>query len=394
MNDVNLMIKAIQVLNGNAPERIVAEEFNALQSYFPEEHYSFKEYTLCNSDTARMYKDIRFFNDLNPVKGMIYEEAIQFASKIKGAIPLEVLKQHQKELDNKIDLPLGEIPTFQEAMLLFSKDYKAVILESAVIENEEKGYLEIKSRIPIKDSPELISAGFSSFSPNYNQLFKTIGLESEFAAFEAICNKKVRWDESYLLAVASSDVADINDKERCLQSLGEEIESCRKILHEKLNLFYNAIKENSIPLSNNERAGVWTDQKIRDAFKGYGYISHNVDEKNELVVVYSQRTPANGNPYCLQTFQGDGGIQGFLIPLQNYKQEQLYDVKPMHLRYGEQYLYTGGAMAESVKYQGCSPKGRKFQFCDSKNEMNLSPNEVMNYIKTDKQQVKQGLKLR
>lgn len=78
----------------------------------------------------------------------------------------------------------------------------------------------------------------------YNQLFKSLGLESEFAAFETVCNKKVRWDEGYLLAVASCDVVDINEKERCLQGLGIEIENCRKVLYEKLNLLCACITEN------------------------------------------------------------------------------------------------------------------------------------------------------
>ncbi|MEF9987289.1 MAG: hypothetical protein RSA75_09600 [Bacteroidales bacterium] len=395
MNDVNLLIKAIRVLNGNSPERIIEDEFKTLQNYFPEEYYSFKEYTLYNSDTAKMYKDIRFFNDLYPVKRLIYEEAHRFASQIKAILSPDVLQQHKVELGGKTNLPLGPRPTVQDALRLFSKEYKVEILQSPIIENEAKGCWEINGKIPIKDSKELILAGFSSFSPNYNQLFQSLGLASEFATFEAVCNKKVQWDESYLLAVASNDIVDINEKERRLSSLGANIENCRKILYVKFILFSAAIIKNTLDMDyRNTKSEVypatfWNDREIKGAFKEYGYISHKVDKKNELVVVYTQRTPANGNPYCLQTFQGEPGVKGFLIPLQNYIQD-LYSVKPMHLNSGKKYYYTGGALTEKVKYCGMDNKGgRKFEFIDSKNKITLYPKEILEFVKsTEKQQNK------
>ena len=233
-------IEAIQVLQGNAPERILDEKFNDIREQYPHRSELMKEY-ICDSETGKTYNNIRMMSDKYSMKNNIYQTAKAFAVEIKDDLSSYNLSKYASDLLKSDNLAMGRVPTIKETLSLFSKEYiLPEEINSAVFENEASGKYEItrpllQYNVSKDNNFQFISAGTNPYSPNYKERFENLGLKKEFQEFEELCVKRDNWNDRYNYALQSSDIAEIHDLERELPKLDQKVEDSRKALYGKLN---------------------------------------------------------------------------------------------------------------------------------------------------------------
>ena len=232
-------IEAIQVLQGNAPERILDEKFNDIREQYPHCSEWMKE-RICNPETGKTYDNIRMMSDKYYIKDDIFQTAKTFAEEIKDDFSPYNFSKYASDLLKVDNLELGRVPTIKETLSLFSKEYiLPEAISSAVFENEVSGKYEITRPIlqynVSKDNNfQFINAGTNPYSPNYKERFNNIGLKNEFQKFEELCIKRDKWNDRYNYAIQSRDIAEIYDLERELPKLDQQIEDSRTTLYAKL----------------------------------------------------------------------------------------------------------------------------------------------------------------
>lgn len=232
-------IEAIQVLQGNAPERILDEKFNDIREQYPHCSEWMKE-RICNPETGKTYDNIRMMSDKYYIKDDIYQTAKTFAEEIKDDFSPYNFSKYANDLLKVDNLELGRVPTIKETLSLFSKEYiLPEEINSAVFENEDSAQYEItrpllQYNVSKDNNFQFISAGTNPYSPNYKERFENLGLKKEFQEFEELCVKRDKWNDQYSYAIQCKDIAEIYDLENELPELDQKVEDSRKSLYGKL----------------------------------------------------------------------------------------------------------------------------------------------------------------
>lgn len=235
-SNIELKIEAIQILQGNAPERILENRFEKIRDLYPE-IYGYLYELINDLETGHTYKDIRMMSDKFSVKKNIYSLADTFATEIKTSLSSFHLSTRAYNLKLVNNLPLGQVPTVQQITELFAKKYMSPkISTSAVLENEVSGQYEITNPIIQYDKNhyQILKAGNTPYSPNYKSYFKSIGYEKEFEKFETACVERTKWNNQCHYAILSHDIAEIYDLERKLPELDEQVEASRQSIYNEL----------------------------------------------------------------------------------------------------------------------------------------------------------------
>ena len=232
-------IEAIKILQGNAPERIFEDKFKEVRDLFPEKTNSLFE-NINESETGKMYKNIRMMSDENTAKKDIYQSAKSFSSEIKKSLAPAEFSQYSSELLKSDNLELGRVPTIKDTLSLFSqkyilpKQYESVVSQTTAPVEGSFIKENFKCNISIKDNHNILNAGTNPYSPNYKERFENLGLKNEFQEFQELCVKRDNWNDRYNYAVQSHDIPEIYDLERELPKLDQQIEDSRKSLYGKL----------------------------------------------------------------------------------------------------------------------------------------------------------------
>lgn len=231
----NIRIKAIQILEGNSPERIFDEQFTSIHTQFPTERGNLSD-AINDIESGITYHEPRMLSDEHFKKKEIYESAQHFANKIKESLTPEEVVTFSNELESPLNLPLGQAPTIEEALSLFQNEY-VDRFRTALYENEKEGRYDVgKPIIEYQNkSEELLLAGTYPYSPNYKEVFDKAGLINEFKTFEEACCKRRQWEGNYYYYTQASDIAEMSDLERQLPSLNDKIESSRMLIYNKLS---------------------------------------------------------------------------------------------------------------------------------------------------------------
>lgn len=247
----DIKLEAIQILQGNSPERIFDQRFTEIRNQFVERAESLSE-SINDIETGKTYKNIRMMSDNNFHKKNIYSFAKSLSDEIKESIHPTDLSKYADDLIKADNLEIGKVPTIEEALSLFSHKYLLPKeINSAVFENEESGKYEITRpniQYDVFDNrnTQLMKAGTNPYSPNYKELFDNLGLKKEFNEFEKKCVERDSWNGSYFYAVAAHDIAEIYDLDRELPMLDQNIEDSRKILYEGMIQKINTEKKIAI----------------------------------------------------------------------------------------------------------------------------------------------------
>ena len=238
-NDIkDLRIEAIQILQGNAPERFFEDRFEGIREQFA--YWSERLYEcLNNSETGKSYNNIRMMSDEFFIKKEIERTCIVIASEMRESFNPDDFSENVSVLFKADNLEIGKVPTIEEALSLFSHKYLLPKdINSAVFENEVSGQYEIirpNIQYDVFDNRnfQLMNAGTNPYSPHYKELFDNLGLKKEFNEFEKKCvERDDNWNGSYFYAVATHDIAEIYDLDRELPILDQNIEDSRKVLYE------------------------------------------------------------------------------------------------------------------------------------------------------------------
>lgn len=238
-NDIkDLRIEAIQILQGNAPERFFEDRFEGIRKQFA--YWSERLYEcLNNSETGKSYNNIRMMSDEFFIKKEIERTCIVIASEMRESFNPDDFSENVSVLFKADNLEIGKVPTIEEALSLFSHKYLLPKdINSAVFENEVSGQYEIirpNIQYDVFDNRnfQLMNAGTNPYSPHYKELFDNLGLKKEFNEFEKKCvERDDNWNGSYFYAVATHDIAEIYDLDRELPILDQNIEDSRKVLYE------------------------------------------------------------------------------------------------------------------------------------------------------------------
>lgn len=234
-NDIkDLRIEAIQILQGNAPERFFEDRFEGIREQFA--YWSERLYECLNdSETGKSYNNIRMMSDEFFIKEEIERTCIVIASEIRESFTPDDFSENVSVLFKADNLEIGKVPTIEEALSLFSHKYLLPkVFNSAVFENEVSAQYEIiRPNIQYDVSnTQLMNAGTNPYSPNYKEFFDNLGLKKEFNEFEKKCVERDRWNGSYFYAIATRDIAEVYDLDRELPKRDQAIEDCRKILYE------------------------------------------------------------------------------------------------------------------------------------------------------------------
>lgn len=244
----DLRIEAIQILQGNAPERFFEKRFEGIREQFA--HWSERLYECLNDyETGKSYKNTRMMSDEFSIKKEIEQIANIIASEIRESFSVEDFSKYVSVLFKADNLEIGKVPTIEEALSLFSHKYLLPKeINSAVFENEVSGQYEINRpniQYDVFDNRnfQLMNAGTNPYSPNYKELFDNLGLKKEFNEFEKKCVERDSWNGSYFYAIATRDIAEVYDLDRELPILDQNIEESRKILYEGMNQKLGAKKE-------------------------------------------------------------------------------------------------------------------------------------------------------
>lgn len=147
-------IEAIQVLQGNAPERILEDRFKQIREQFDACTDLFWN-NIYDEETLRQYTNIRMMSDDIPEKSTIYHSARFFAQEIKDSFSTEELSKYANHLLQVDDLPVGKAVTLEEVLSLFSTQYIQNEFVSAVFENEETGRYEFQNPYELAKSAKI-----------------------------------------------------------------------------------------------------------------------------------------------------------------------------------------------------------------------------------------------
>lgn len=251
-NDIkDLRVNAIQILQGNAPERFFENRFEGIREQFA--HWSSRlEECLNDYEKGKTYNNIRMMSNEFYIKQEIDRTAKVFASEIRESFSPDDFSKYVGVLFKADNLEIGKVPTIEEALSLFSHKYLLPKeINSAVFENEESGKYEITRpniQYDVFDNrnTQLMKAGTNPYSPNYKELFDNLGLKKEFNEFEKKCVEREGWNSQYNYAVGTRDIAEIYDLDRELPILDRNIEDSRKILYEGMIQKINTEKEIAI----------------------------------------------------------------------------------------------------------------------------------------------------
>ena len=248
-NDIkDLRIEAIQILQGNAPERFFEKRFEGIREQFA--HWSERLYECLNDyEMGKSYKNIRMMSDEFSIKKEIGRTANVIASEMRESLSIEDFSKYVSILFKADNLEIGKVPTIEEALSLFSHKYLLPKeINSAVFENEVSGQYEIirpniQYDVFENRNTQLMNAGTNPYSPNYKELFDNLGLKKELNEFEKKCIERDSWNGSYFYAIATRDIAEIYDLDSELPKRDQDIEDSRKILYEGIIEKINTEKE-------------------------------------------------------------------------------------------------------------------------------------------------------
>lgn len=293
-NDIkDLRIEAIQILQGNAPERFFEDRFEGIRKQFA--YWSERLYEcLNNSETGKSYNNIRMMSDEFFIKKEIERTCIVIASEMRESFSPDDFSENVSVLFKADNLEIGKVPTIEEALSLFSHKYLLPKeINSAVFENEVSGQYEIirpNIQYDVFDNRnfQLMNAGTNPYSPHYKELFDNLGLKKEFNEFEKKCVERDNWNGSYFYAVATHDIAEIYDLDRELPILDQNIEDSRKVLYEgmvqkisndKDHEFRSAFEEgNNVKLSALKSEGYIPSHEVMQS------LSHPFSDSTAVVV--------------------------------------------------------------------------------------------------------------
>lgn len=245
-NDIkDLRIEAIQILQGNAPERFFEDRFEGIREQFA--YWSERLYECLNDpETGKSYNNIRMMSDEFFIKEEIERTCMVIASEIRESFSPDDFSENVSVLFKADNLEIGKVPTIEEALSLFSHKYLLPkVFNSAVFENEVSAQYEIiRPNIQYDVSNiQLMNAGTNPYSPNYKELFDNLGLKKEFNEFEKKCVERDSWNGSYFYAIATRDIAEVYDLDRELPKRDQAIEDSRKVLYEGMIQKINMEKE-------------------------------------------------------------------------------------------------------------------------------------------------------
>ena len=171
-NDIkDLRIEAIQILQGNAPERFFEDRFEGIRKQFA--YWSERLYEcLNNSETGKSYNNIRMMSDEFFIKKEIERTCIVIASEMRESFSPDDFSENVSVLFKADNLEIGKVPTIEEALSLFSHKYLLPKeINSAVFENEVSGQYEIirpNIQYDVFDNRnfQLMNAGTNPYSPD------------------------------------------------------------------------------------------------------------------------------------------------------------------------------------------------------------------------------------
>lgn len=191
-------IEAIQVLQGNAPERVFEDRFKQIREQFDACADSFWN-NIYDEETLHQYTNIRLMSDNIPVKNSIYHSARFFAQEIKDSFSPEELSKYANHLIQVDNLLVGKAVTIEELSSLFSTQYTRTEFVSAVFENEETGKYEFQNPYELansanrdmskdelilfdisKDGTQAVNKHFSADSNTLDSVLNRYGLQEIF----------------------------------------------------------------------------------------------------------------------------------------------------------------------------------------------------------------------
>lgn len=303
------IIEAVQILQGDTPERFLGYQFEELRRQFANSSQTFID-SLNDYSIGLIFKDVRMMSDEFSIKKEIYQEAQLIADEIKKSLSPNDLSKYASDLLKMDNIGLGRVPNIKDTLSLFSKEYIIPEYKSALVENM-KGvgysldYNQFETYVSKGSNLQFVHAGNNPYSPNYKELFETLGLKNEFDEFEKSCIERTKWNGRYSYAVQNSDIVDIFSLEKELPKLDQKVDDSKKALYESLvinnkakeldNIEYQSARLHHILDIGRFEVGELKDNRYEQL------INENFSsEYNELLSFYADTNHDKEYPYDLE----------------------------------------------------------------------------------------------